>query len=793
MLRKIKEEINMKTNLILIIIVMAFINSSCDDSENNNNNVNNNVNNTNNNINTNNTNNNNDIGAPFRDDCSVRVSIESNFESSAKMVGSFNEWQLGSGYDLLLDGYNWTLTLTSDPHETGESSVLLESGEYEYKVVFDDTDWRMDSSNPYTIFDSTHENENSLLVLPKCSTPIIKELDSIVDFDTGSIEIQFQIFRGSVTGELANKSIETVEVILFEGEKQHIATLDYVKETGIATVSASQLVVGKYKIQITVVDLSGERVTKVVPIWMEKVSKNWEDMILYSIFVDRFSNGDNSNDKPIANLDGQVNWRGGDWKGITQKLQDGYFENLGITALWLSTPMDNPDHELPGDCGMTFSGYHAYWPQASREVENHFGTVEDLKELVQEAHKRGIRVLVDWAGNHVFIDHEIHQSHYSDPLWFNYPGSTNTDEFWQNKCGVLGWNEYALTCWFTEYLPDYNHRNHTLVKQLIDDAMWWVDTFDLDGFRVDATKHIRSNYLRLLRKALDERAAGKRTPFYMVGENFIYDYGLINEKISENELQGQFDFPLYAALRGALISSTTSLDSLNSFVYNNFIDYQGISDLDWQLEGPSAHGTIMGNFLGNHDVERFSSVAAGDTNGDGCQAFNSALVPQTGDQSIYQRMGIGFAFLLTVRGLPVIYYGDEIGLAGVKDPDNRREMMFTNSDLNSDQIALRELLSSLTTARNNYPSLRRGKYDAFASSSSCLIYLKSLGSERVLVALSGDSGCSLNVQVKDGYGLVPQTILTDILSGTEEITVIGGEVSINLPPMEVRLYHVDIE
>jgi neopullulanase len=752
----------------VLILLSIFILMSCDDDTSSNNNTN--------------TNNNNTSVYPVRNDCLIRIEMPAASEISAKLVGTFNEWQISAGYPLVRDGYMWNLDVTSNKYESNAGIILLEPGEYEYKIVFDDTTWMLDSNNPYTIFDKTQQNENSLLVMPNCSIPLIKEGDSVINWDNKTIDMDFQVYRGS-----DGTAIETITAALYEGEVRSEITFNYDSLTGEVSIFLDNLTPGKYHIVLDATDTAGRTTSLDVPVWMENGQKSWEDMILYSIFVDRFHNGEPANDAPINGLEAQINWQGGDWKGITQKIQSGFFTDLGITALWLSTPMDNPDHALPGDCNREFSGYHAYWPQASREVENHFGTKADLKELVQEAHKKGIRVLVDWAANHVFIDHELHTQYYGNAFWFNYTGSMDPNSFWENKCGVLGWDTHPLTCWFTEYLPDYNHRNQGLLHILIEDALWWVKEFDLDGFRVDATKHIRSNYLKLLRKALDEKSSSKVTPFYMVGENFLYDYGIINEKISEYELQGQFDFPLYGTIRTALMGGV-NLSDLNTFVYANFIDNQNITDLDWSKEGPAAHGTLMGNFLGNHDVERFSSVAAGDTNGDGCQAFTQALVPQTDDENIYKSMGVGFAFLLSVRGLPVIYYGDEFGLAGVKDPDNRRLMVFDDLSLSSAQIELKELFALLANLRNSYPALRTGKYDAFHGDPSCLSYLKALGDEKILVVLAGDAGCTTNITMKDGYGLDDGAVLDEVLYAQEQKTIAGGQISVDIPAFGVRFY-----
>ena len=730
----------------------------------------------------NNQNNQNNPTVPVRTDCSVFLSIPAASETSARLVGSFNEWSLPDGFPMERNGYTWEIGLTSNPADAFTGYYILDPGEHAYKVVLNENDWRMDTTNPYWVFDKTQQIANSLLILPDCANPNLEETAAEVDWDAKTIRLNFQAYR---PGDGA--AISSVTHVARVGELEIPSTLTYDAATGVGAIMAQDVPAGKVRFTLTV--NSGSRTTtRRIPVWMEPEASGWEDQIMYSIFVDRFHNGDPANDAPLDGLESQINWQGGDWKGITAKLREGFFEDLGITALWLSTPMDNPDAAQPGDCDRWFSGYHAYWPQSSRGTENHFGTAEDLKELVQEAHARGIRVLVDWAANHVFIDHELHQRYFGNPFWFNYPGSIEPSEFWKNKCGYLGWNEYALTCWFTEYLPDFNHRNQELLHQLIADALWWADTFDLDGFRVDATKHIESNYLRLLRRALDRELAGKSAPFYMVGENFLYDYGVINEKIGPHELQGQFDFPLYGAIRTALIGGTSDLAYLNSFVYNSFIDFQGITELRWATDGPTTNGTLMGNFLGNHDVERFSSVAAGQTNGDGCQAFNQALVPQPDDPTIYARLGVGFGFLLTVRGLPVIYYGDEYGLAGVKDPDNRRTMIFGDTTLSDAQKTLRDLVSRLNHARTTYGALRTGRYDAFHGEASCLAYVKSAGDEHVLVVLSGNAGCSASITMKTGYGFDDGTVLRDVLFGEHQVTVTSGAAQMTLPPYQVRLF-----
>lgn len=717
--------------------------------------------------------------------CLTTIRLQHDTAGSVSLAGDFNGWD-PAAWPFDKAGNQFEIRLTSDPAQAVGGVQLVPPGEHQYKLVIDGADWWLDPSNPLTRFDDAQQNENSLLVMEDCEAPVVALTDVAVDFPSGTIRLDVAISDGVAAAGLA-----TVDATL-NGVPLAAPELSAALDTGRVEITVSDLPLGKHTFEVAAQDNAGHWGQLRSPVWMEPEYRNWQDLVVYNIMVDRFANGDPTNDGPTGVFP-LADWHGGDFAGITQKLREGYFEDLGVTALWLSTPNDNPDTAQPGDCGQSFSAYHTYWVQSARSVENHFGTADDLKELVREAHARGIRVMVDWAANHVFIDHPLYRAHEGDPLWFNYPATTDPAQLWQNKCGVLpdGWNSYALECWFTEYLPDLNHRNHALVRQLTGDALWWVREFDLDAFRIDATKHIRSTYLRYLRYQLDREIATSYTPFYLVGENFIYDYNLIGQKISDHELQGQFDFPLYGSVRWAFGDTTSHLDSLNGFVYGSFIDNQAIADLDWGAQGYVANDTLLGIFLGNHDVTRFSSYVAGQEDpGDvACQVFHSGSPPQPGDDAIYDRMGAAFGFLLTVRGLPVIYYGDEIGLAGVHDPDNRRPMVFGDPGLSAGRLRLRQTLSRLAHLRQAHAALRTGRYDAFWGDASCLAYAKADAQETVLVIIAGDAGCTMDLPIKGGFGLIDGDVLVDQVpeAGGQIYSISGMTIPLALPAWSVQV------
>ena len=165
--------------------------------------------------------------------------------------------------------------------------------------------------------------------------------------------------------------------------------------------------------------------------------------VMYFVFVDRFYNGDFDNDGGQGSNSEMADYLGGDWRGVIEKLD--YLEVLGVNTLWLTSPQSNPDGIYDGKCDMDITGYHGYWPEHPTEVEEHFGDKSALLGLVDKAHKRNIRVLFDWVGNHVFETHPYAEEH---PEWFtNYHLCDENDN----------WNQAPETCWFAPYIPTISY------------------------------------------------------------------------------------------------------------------------------------------------------------------------------------------------------------------------------------------------------------------------------------------------------------------------------------------------
>lgn len=493
---------------------------------------------------------------------------------------------------------------------------------------------------------------------------------------------------------------------------------------------------------------------------------DWRDSVMYFTFVDRFYNGNPANDQSLLEgADEPGDWQGGDWAGVTKRIEDGYFRALGVNTLWVTVPFDNPDsYASPKDPAApltsggahTFTGYHGYWPLdqwpegGTKRTEPRFGTEQELVQLVQVAHANGIKVLFDYAMVHV---------HISSPLWTEHApvvtqGTLQKDAkglildatgkpawFWPNlaldknlapltspadggaplscECGTA-WCSYDILpnnptvnqrCWFTGYLPHWNYTVPEALAYSLDSAVRLVRDTGVDGFRLDAVKHIPPAWYKGLRERLTAELAKTGSPqrFYLVGET--YDFGnrdyiksFIDPKTS---LDGQFDFPYRAKVVSAMLARSAADPS----------DIQDMRSLATFLTANDTFygcDAVMSPFLGNHDIGRVIHVAedppkwneysnGGDYAWQSPPAVPVAVAP-------FERLAAAFTLLFTGPGAPLIYYGDEFALPGGGDPDNRRMLFDKNGNvtLTENQVALYNRVRALTAIRAAHPALRHG-------------------------------------------------------------------------------------
>ncbi len=472
---------------------------------------------------------------------------------------------------------------------------------------------------------------------------------------------------------------------------------------------------------------------------------DWRDAVLYFVMIDRFANGSQANDMPVGQLEQAAEYQGGDFVGLRQKIESGYFDSLGVNALWLTSPVDNADFRGRGTDGHDYSGYHGYWPSDMEAVERRLGTEAELKAVIDAAHARGINVILDYVMNHVSSDSPVYTQ---NPTWF---WANNNGRGGDCICGSGcswddGWDRKK--CWFTSYLPDFDFRNGDARRYSVNNAVAWAKRLGADGYRLDAVKHIEDEWLTDLRARLDGEVEWDQL-FYLVGETYTGDRDLIKYYVNPSTmLDGQFDFPLRAELLSKILRRAGSMSDLAGFLASNDSFY--------------GSGAVMSTFIGNHDVPRSIHIAEdtplfGDWDDGKGRAWNNQPQLPTGT-SAYERLAVAYTFLFTSPGVPLVYYGDEIGLPGAGDPDNRRFMQWEN--YSASQTFLRDRIARLAAIRKDHVALRRGARTVLGSTNHTLVYQMLGGGDHVYVALNRAD------QAQPGQGL-PGGNYEDLVTGQQ--------------------------
>ena len=451
--------------------------------------------------------------------------------------------------------------------------------------------------------------------------------------------------------------------------------------------------------------------------------------VLYSLMIDRFHNGNKANDWKMNSpevLD-IVDYQGGDIAGITQKIKDGFFTELGINTIWISPITQNPwdawgMNKFPNgnkyDNTKTytkFSGYHGYWPIFTTEVEKRFTTEEELHEMLAVAHEHGLNVILDYVANHMHINSPTLQAH---PDW-------HTDSILPDgRRNFELWDEARLTTWFDVHIPTLDLERPEVCSPMTDSALVWLDKFAFDGFRHDACKHIPLNYWRELGAKMKQRYPDRH--IWMIGETYG-DPSLIGSYVKSGMLNSQFDFNIYHTAIDVLGKPNQSLQKMHETVMQSLAAY-------------GSHHT-MGNISGNHDKCRFISLAGGAVswNENDKAAGWEREIGVTADgnpekeEQAYKAAMLLEVINLTIPGVPCIYQGDEYGEAGANDPDNRHMLKFNG--LSERQQQFRNEVQQLVQLRRNSLPLIYGEYIPVTVTDTLWVFDRTYMGETVRVSI----------------------------------------------------------
>ncbi|MBQ5736601.1 MAG: hypothetical protein IIW97_01800 [Alistipes sp.] len=440
-----------------------------------------------------------------------------------------------------------------------------------------------------------------------------------------------------------------------------------------------------------------------------------QSQILYSLMIDRFNNGNTANDWKINSpevLD-KVDYQGGDLAGITAKINDGFFQDLGITTIWISPITQNPYDAWGQNVNpdTKFSGYHGYWPIYSTVVDKRFGTEDELREMLSTAHGSNMNVILDYVANHLHINSPVLQEH---PDW------TTNLILPDGRENIALWDEQRLTTWFDKHIPTLDLEREEVCEPMTDSALHWVKNFEFDGYRHDACKHIPLNYWRMLTHKM--KSAMPERNMWQIGETYG-SVELIGSYVKSGMIDSQFDFNLYHNSRDVIVDDGRSMRLIAATVEESEAAY-------------GSHHT-MGNITGNHDKPRFISLAGGDMPlwgiDDKAEGWHREVVVGDMDKG-HAGLQLLKAIITTVPGVPCIYQGDEYGVPGANDPDNRDMMTFEGyNDYQMKEYAQTQAL--LKYRRSSMP-LMYGDFRTLYVDDEAWVFLRHYMGEWAVVAMN---------------------------------------------------------
>jgi glycosidase len=482
--------------------------------------------------------------------------------------------------------------------------------------------------------------------------------------------------------------------------------------------------------------------------------------VMYLIMTDRFADGNLRNDGADGKSDAQSpdaaaeraksrGWHGGDLRGIARHLD--YLQQLGVTTVWTTPVYEN--HE--GD------SYHGYGATDLYRVDEHFGSLGDLKSLAGSLHARGMKLVLDTVPNHVGPANPW----VTDPPMPDWFHGTKAQHLKAETNFLALIDPHAperdrigtLDGWFGDALPDMNTENPAVAQYLRQNAIWWIEQTGADGLRIDTFPYVNRQFWHDFDGAL-KQLYPRLTE---VGEAFNPDPVIVSSFAGgvtragvDTELTTPFDFPTYFALRD-VFGKGAPLTRLNDVL---------------AVDSLYPHPERLVPFFGNHDTTRFMDAAQGD---------NDAL-------------RLAFAYILTTRGMPEIYSGDEIAMPGGGDPDNRREFpggfsgaarnAFSASSRTPEEQEIYTWVAHLTELRRAHPALACGGQQVLASDADWLVYTRDAahateapcgtGHDQVLVAIHrGASAGSRNVPLAMTWATTCKLSQPEVAAGASSATI----------------------
>src|SRR6185295_2556433 len=483
--------------------------------------------------------------------------------------------------------------------------------------------------------------------------------------------------------------------------------------------------------------------------------------VMYLIMIDRFADGDPSNNGGIYDRKNKFYYHGGDLQGVIDRLP--YLKELGVTAIWLTPWYDNYDRlnqiELKEDKPST--GFHGYNPQDFYAIEEHFGSRGTLIRLIEAAHRSGIKIIQDQVMNHTGPYHPWVDDP-PTPTWFNGTKDRhlkNSFQTWvlHDPRAVESLKRETMEGWFLDFLPDLNQNDPEVARYLIQNTLWWIGTTGLDGIRMDTWQYVPNRFWREWTSAVKRefphfRVVGEVKDGDVVHTSF-FQGGAVRFDRTDSGLDSLLDFPLFYPIRHAFAQGKV-LDEVPKTLAKDYL---------------YTNPNILVTLLGGHDDGRFMSERGATIAG----------------------LKLANAFVLTTRGVPQLYYGDEIAMEGPDEPTTRGDFpggfpgdkrdAFTAEGRTKEEQELFEFIKRLITLRRELEPLQTGALVNLYVAEQQYAYARTLRSGRVVVVFNNDNNAAQFEFEVLRAGLKEGELMHDRLGVVRDVTVRAGKLRVSLP------------
>ncbi len=504
------------------------------------------------------------------------------------------------------------------------------------------------------------------------------------------------------------------------------------------------------------------------------------DDVIYFVFTDRFADGDTTNNdlaksKGLYDRKKGRHYHGGDLQGIIDKLP--YIRSLGATAIWTTPVYDNADvpdtkETYPPEMPET-TGFHGYGAVDFYGVDEHLGDMAKLKEFVSKAHQAGFVVLQDQVVNHTGPYH-VWANDPPTPTWFNGTVENHLSNNWQkwtamNPRATRQTQRRNIDGWFIDILPDLNQNDPEVEKYLIQNSIWWIAQTGFDSIRMDTLPHVPRSFWSKWGAAVHREFPNVN----ILGELYDGDPALLSyfqkgrrghDEI-DPEIDTLYDFGLFYPIRNAFANRQSIRQISQMFAH------------DWLYPRPG----VLVSFLGLHDMPRFMNEEG---------ATNEGLkLAQT--------------LIMTSRGTPLLYYGDEIAMPGGGDPDNRRDFpggfpgdernAFIPSGRKPDENDVWNHLAKLGELRKQLEPLRRGRTLDLLDEEQQMAYARVTDKGAVIVVFNNDTKpVETCFDISMIEPIPGDSILVDALEKLPDIKVTNGKVKFTMPARKAGIFRKEI-